>query len=68
MDGLTIVEIAEKLGISPEAAKKRLQKKGIKPTSKAGPTGIYPRSAISAIKDAKPVGWPKGKPRTESKE
>ena len=58
MDGLTIVEIAAELGISPAAAKKRLQSAGLSPTAYAGQCGIYSPSALDAIRDSRGPGRP----------
>jgi hypothetical protein len=58
MKGLTIAEIAAKLGIAPDTAKRRLQAAGIRPSSYAGPTGIYPHSAVDAIRDVPGPGRP----------
>jgi hypothetical protein len=59
MDGLTIAEIALSLGIAPDAAKKRLQKAGVKPKAYVGPVGVYDPSAIDAIKYSPSPGRPK---------
>ena len=59
MNGLTIKEIAERLGISPDAAKKRLQKLGIKAKAYAGPTALYDNSALEAIRKVRGKGRPK---------
>jgi hypothetical protein len=58
MNGFTIAEIAEKLGIATDTAKRRLQRAGIKPVSYAGPTGIYDKSAMDAIRDSAGPGRP----------
>jgi hypothetical protein len=61
MNGMTVNEIGQALGISPKAAKMRLRTAGIKPTSYAGPTAIYPEDAIERIRDVPGKGRPKGK-------
>jgi hypothetical protein len=58
MNGYTIAEIAERLGIATDTAKRRLQRAGIKPASYAGPTGIYDKSALDAIRDSAGPGRP----------
>jgi predicted ArsR family transcriptional regulator len=64
MEGLTIREMAEKLGIQPNAVKQRLFQKGIKPISK---DALYDPSALDAIRDA-PMGRPpKKQPGAASK-
>jgi predicted ArsR family transcriptional regulator len=55
MDGLTITEIAEKLGITYLAAKQRLLRAGIKPLTKEA---IYPKDAIEKIRNVA-MGRPK---------
>jgi len=59
MDGLTVAEIARMLGILPDTVKKRLRKAGIMPSGHAGPTSIYPRESVDAIRDTPPPGRPK---------
>ena len=59
MDGLTIAEIAEKLGIKPGTAKVRLQRAGIKPQSYAGPTAVYAPEALEAIRATPGPGRPR---------
>jgi len=49
MEGLTIREMAEKLGLQQPAVKMRLRVAGIKPISYAGPTAIYAPSSLEAI-------------------
>lgn len=59
MDGLTVAEIAQRLAISPDAAKKRLMRAGIKAISYAGPTAIYAPEALQMIREVPPRGRPK---------
>jgi hypothetical protein len=56
MIGLTITEIADKLGITYLTAKQRLLRAGIKPISKEA---VYHESALEAIRVVAPVGRPK---------
>ena len=67
MEGFTVKEIAEKLGITPDAAKKRLQKHGIKPIKYAGPTAMYEETAVEKIKVSAPVGRPPKAKQPENK-
>jgi predicted ArsR family transcriptional regulator len=54
MEGLTMTEMAEILGIDENTVKQRLFRAGIKPlTTKA----VYPSSALDAIREA-PMGRP----------
>jgi hypothetical protein len=55
MEGMTIPEIAEKLGITYLAAKQRLLRAGIKPITKEA---IYPNDAWEAIRDVPGKGRP----------
>jgi len=55
MQGLTITEISQKLGITYLAAKQRLLRAGIKPITKEA---LYDASALDAIKDTV-MGRPK---------
>jgi uncharacterized protein YjcR len=59
MEGFTIKEIAERLGITPDTAKKRLQTHGLKPIEYAGPTAIYATSVVEAIRNVPGKGRPK---------
>ncbi len=54
MEGLTIKEMAEQLGISPNTVKQRLFQRGIKPFCK---DALYESSAIDQIKDFGPKGF-----------
>jgi hypothetical protein len=65
MEGMTIPEIAEKLGITYLAAKQRLLRAGIKPITKEA---IYPNDAWKKISDARSPGRPpKAKPDVPAK-
>jgi uncharacterized protein YjcR len=67
MEGFTVKEIVEKLGITPDTAKKRLQKHGIKPIKYAGPTAMYEETAVAKIRVSAPVGRPpKAKPENQA--
>jgi orotate phosphoribosyltransferase-like protein len=59
MNGLTITEIANSLGISREAAKTRIIRSGIQPKDHAGKTNIYDESIIEQIKNVPGKGRPK---------
>jgi hypothetical protein len=59
MNGLTIREIAEILGIDPRAAKMRLRTAGIQPKTHAGKTNIYDESAIDQIREVSKGGRPR---------
>ena len=59
MEGFTVKEIAEQLGVTPDTAKKRLQKHGIKAREYAGPTAIYDPSALEAIRNVPGKGRPR---------
>jgi hypothetical protein len=48
MNGLTIIEIAQKLGISEKTAEKRLERAGIKPITRKV---LYPLDAAERIRD-----------------
>ena len=58
MDGLTVKEIAERLGITSDTAKKRLQKHKLTPKEYAGPTALYDPSVVDKIREVNPVGRP----------
>jgi len=59
MEGLTIREMAEKLGLSQPATKMRLRIANIKPIEYAGPTAIYAKSALEEIRVVPGKGRPK---------
>jgi transposase len=56
MQGLTIKEISEKLGITYLTAKQRLLRAGIKPMTKEA---IYDKTALKAISNVPGKGRPK---------
>jgi len=58
-DIFSVSEIAEKLGISTSATKKRLQRMGIKPSRMIGPVGMYRPEVIDQVKSTKSPGRPK---------
>jgi hypothetical protein len=65
MQGMTIPEIAEKLGITYLAAKQRLLRAGIKPITKEA---IYPNDAWEKIRNVPGRGRPpKAKPESPAK-
>jgi hypothetical protein len=65
MEGLTIVEMAQELGITSDTAKHRLLKAGIKPKTK---DALYDHSALEAIRNVPGKGRPpKAKPDTPPK-
>jgi hypothetical protein len=65
MEGLTIKEMAEKLGIAPNTVKQRLFQRGIKPFCK---DALYEPSALDQISDFGPKGFqPKDTPETTDK-
>jgi predicted ArsR family transcriptional regulator len=65
MHGLTITEMAKKLGITYLTAKQRLLRLGIKPISKEA---IYEESALEAIRNVPGKGRPpKVKPEDPAK-
>jgi transposase len=59
MTGLTIREIAEKLGISPKATMARLLTAGIQPKTHAGKTNIYDESVVEILQNTPSRGRPK---------
>jgi hypothetical protein len=65
MNGLTVAEIGEHLGISAKAAKQRLFRAGIAPVGYAGPTAIYAFEVVEAIRNTPPPGRPKKKTSEE---
>ena len=65
MNGLTIKEMAEKLGITPNTARQRLFQRGIKPFCK---DALYEPSALDQISDFGPKGFqPKAAPENTEK-
>jgi transcriptional regulator with XRE-family HTH domain len=66
MKGLTIKEMSEKLGISPNTVKQRLFQRAIKPICK---DALYDVSALKQISDFGPKGFqPKDKSEKAKKE
>jgi predicted site-specific integrase-resolvase len=59
MNGLTITEIAQYLGISREAAKTRIIRGKIQPKDHAGKTNIYDESVVDQLRDVPGKGRPK---------
>jgi predicted ArsR family transcriptional regulator len=59
MQGLTVAEIAERLGIHPKAAKTRLRRAAIKPIEYAGPTALYAPDVVEKIREVPGRGRPK---------
>jgi predicted transcriptional regulator len=59
MEGLTHEEIAKILGISPQAVKTRLIRRGIKPKLQAGRLNFYDNSVVEQIREASRGGRPK---------
>jgi hypothetical protein len=62
MEGLTIREMAEMLGLKQPTVKMRLRIAGIKPKEYAGPTALYDPSALEAIRNVPGKGRPKKAP------
>lgn len=56
MEGLTIQELSEKLGISEDAVYFRLVKAGIKPLTRQA---VYPASALESIREVSRGGRPR---------
>lgn len=63
MNGMTVNEIGEALGIQPKAAKMRLRTKGIKPIGYAGPTALYDPSCVELIREVSKGGRPPKEPQ-----
>jgi hypothetical protein len=59
MEGMTVREIGDLLGITPIAAKFRLRNRGIKPIGYAGPTAMYDSSCVERIKEPSKGGRPR---------
>ena len=55
-DGLTLKEIAEKIGMSQVAVKNRVYKRGIMPYRIVGTVGLYREEDIDKIKEELPTG------------
>jgi hypothetical protein len=63
MEGLTVREMAETLGLRQPTVKTRLRVAGIKPVSYAGPTALYDPSAMETIRNVPGKGRPKKPPK-----
>jgi predicted ArsR family transcriptional regulator len=61
MQGLTIPEIADQLGITPSAAKFRLIRAGIQPKMQAGRMNFYDDNVVDLIREVSKGGRPKKK-------
>jgi IS30 family transposase len=61
MEGMTIAEIATELKRKPGAVKMQLIRKNIKPKGYAGPTAIYDKTALEAIRNVPGKGRPRKK-------
>jgi hypothetical protein len=57
-DIITVLDMSMELRVGTDTIKRRLQRHGIKPYRYIGPTGIYHRSDMEAIRAA-PMGRPK---------
>jgi hypothetical protein len=66
MNGMTVNEIGEALGIHPKAAKTRLRRAGVEPIGYAGPTAIYPQEAVETIRNTPGKERPKKPPKSPS--
>jgi predicted ArsR family transcriptional regulator len=66
MEGITVLEIAQKLGISSDAARKRLNRLGVEPLRYIGSAAIYREAALEAIKDRGARGRPKAGEKTKT--
>jgi hypothetical protein len=63
VNGLTIREMAEELGLGQPAVKMRLRVAGVKPIGYAGPAAVYDTSALETIRNVPGKGRPpKAKP------
>jgi len=64
---LTLAEIAQKLGISTDAARARLKRAGVQPVRfiGGGPMGLYNQDAIEKIREVRGRGRPKKDRRAE---
>ena len=59
MNGLTHEEIAKILGISPQAVKTRLIRRGIRPKQQAGRLNFYDESVVDLIREVSKGGRPR---------
>jgi hypothetical protein len=66
-NGLDAKEIGEIIGIKQRAAKKRLERAGIKPIGYSGPTAIYSADVVEQIRNVPGRGRPPKKPETKKK-
>jgi hypothetical protein len=66
MNGLTVAEMVKILSRMPSTIKKQLKAAGIKPVEYAGPTAVYDKSALEAIRNVPGKGRPK-KPEAADK-
>ena len=67
VEGLTHKEIADILGITPDAVKMRLLTAGIKPKIKAGRTNLYSNDVVEKIREVSKGGRPKKKRKSTSR-
>ncbi|GHU23470.1 hypothetical protein FACS1894172_08360 [Spirochaetia bacterium] len=67
MEGLTVNEIGQRLGIHPKVAKMRLRKAGLKPVEYAGPTAIYALEVVNQITHVPARGRPSKSPDQDPK-
>jgi hypothetical protein len=68
MNGLTVAEMVKILGRMSSTIKKQLKAAGIKPIEYAGPTALYDKSALDAIRNVPGRGRPpKVKPEDPDK-
>ena len=63
MEGETLTEMADELGLPHRTVERRIQRAGIKPISKEA---IYPLGTTEIIRDVK-MGRPKKQPEAKSK-
>jgi IS30 family transposase len=59
MEGMTITEMAKKLGLPQRTVERRIQRAGIKPMSREA---VYPADTLEKISDVKMGRPPKVKP------
>jgi predicted transcriptional regulator len=59
MEGLTHDEIAKILGISPQAVKTRLIRRGIRPKQQAGRLNFYDPGVVDLIRETSKGGRPR---------
>ena len=65
VEGLTHREIADILGITPDAVKMRLLTAKIKPTIKAGRTNLYSKDVVDKIREVSKGGRPPKKKKSK---